>query len=341
MAGFLRTEGYLWTKNILSVIIAIGLIIIFVVECIVATKLLRNKNKKATIHRNHVRKEMLLILLPLFIYIGYFLSIFVTILDDFQLTNIPCIVWSQIGPVSWLIAKCILYLLLILRLHTVYFNTVFAYNTKLLWSIAIIVILQAIIMCYLTPTNTRVEISYHNGERICEAIVDIFILGGSVLIDMSVSFFTLYLFLRPLKKCLVFAQKHMEFDNEDNEVYALMIKLSSLTTVMVFTTFIVFLIVGLFDVISVATIDIMINAICIALFNNTYDVYFHKFCYGAIICTQKMTANCCCCQSNGGVDHLKIKRVYSGSSSTTPASPTSASPTSGTSSNVTSEPYEL
>lgn len=137
---------------------------------------------------------------------------FAGLIDDFELTDVPCLTWTRLGSTAWLISKCILYCLLILRLHTIYKETVYAYNPKLLLIVAIIIIMESLTMTVLIPATTTVSISYHNGIRICDGHIYILYLGIVVLVDFIVSILCLYLFLYPLN-ILLKTQRRYHFES--------------------------------------------------------------------------------------------------------------------------------
>ena len=263
------------------------LLIIFIIELFVTYQHL--KKVKYETSKNSKYADFLLFTLPLLTYFAYFMSQICAFIDDFELTNISCLVWTRFGVAFWIWAKCFLYLLLIFRLYTVYNGTAFAYHPALLWSMIIITITQALALSYFTPIHTTVKISYHNNVRLCDGIVDNFVLGIAVFIDTFISWFALYLFLKPLNSII------KESSNFDQDWYQFMVKTCSLTLVMVFSTFIFLVIVGIFDITSIGVIDHLINCICIAFFNKKYDLWFNKCCYATVIFTKCITVYCCCC----------------------------------------------
>eukprot|EP01083_Nonionella_stella_P285884 973076_1 len=232
---------------------------------------------------------------------------------------------------TWLINKCLLYLLLVLRLHTIYGGTEFAYSKQLL-SIVIFALIETAIMSVLLPSVTTVNIVYHKNVRICEGIIDLVILGIAILVDTFISFFTLYLFIKPFNILLYqhqnapgqvpsinnmtsnsktakstasevsksktnTATSGSNHSNNENSVafYDLTIKFSTLTVIMVLSTFITLVVIGAFDIQSVGVVDSLINCICIALFNKRYSKYFTRLCCGAISFAKAFAHYCCCC----------------------------------------------
>ncbi len=151
-------------------------------------------------------------------------------------------------------------------------------------------------------------------------------LAITVLVDIIVSFVTLYLFLKPLNILSLFIQdtertsgsispsgslptlanvpsksnsKIDKFKNGNNsinkEFYSLIIKMCTLTVVMVLTTIISLVMIGLFEIQSIATVDVLINCVSIALFNQIHAKYFKGLCCDDIIFVKLFARYCSCC----------------------------------------------
>eukprot|EP01084_Bolivina_argentea_P235632 396454_1 len=314
MTTFFETEAWFWTKGLMNMIVLTLVIIIFLVELHFASKTFKKMKSEGL----DTLKAISVMIIPLLIYISNAFIIFCALADDFQLTNIGCLIWSNIGYVLYGFSKCILYLLLILRLHIVYQSSAFAYNPKWLLLMSGIITVETLILCVMVPLNTSVKIVYHNDVRICEGLVDIIYLGIVVVFDFIVSFLTLYLFLRPLNVLLVDIETEPTSisstspassptslptsspragnkTKSDKKLYKVMIKFCTLTLMMVLSTMIIIIIIGLFDVQSIAVVDIAINCICITFFNQVYDKYFKRICCGGIMFVKVFANYCCCC----------------------------------------------
>ena len=341
--SFLETATWFWTKGIIAIVCIIIILIILSIDSCVYLKT----------YQHFKEKGKLLMILPIFIYIGNLITLSAVVMDDFQLLpSISCLTWTQIGMASYLITKCILYLLLIFRSHTIYKETIYAYNPKLLSFFAIIIIVYTVIISIFTALSISVEITYHNDIRICDGGPDILYVGIVVLVDLIVSILTLYLFLRPLNILLTQQRKfkqnlklqmvesntnqqtqseetandendeiecnspsptnevnndedHVNYrantdntdqsDDGEQEFEGLMIRVSTLTFVMILTTFVSLVLVGIFNATVIASIDACINCICVMMYNNQYQDIFDKLCCIGVSCTKICAHYCCCC----------------------------------------------
>eukprot|EP01084_Bolivina_argentea_P032011 59227_1 len=319
MASLFETEAWFWTKGILNMIVVTLVLIIFLVELYFGRKTFKKMKSDGL----DTTKAISLIIMPLVIYMSNVLIILCVLVDDFELTNIGCLIWTNIGLVIFLFNKCILYLLLILRLHIVYSGSAFAYNPKWLLLMSIILIVETLIVSVVAPLNSSVKIVYHNNVRICDGTIDIIVLGIISLVDFIVSFLTLYLFLKPLNILLAgdieneitsasstspvspasspnsspasSPRAHNEPRQTNKRFYKVIIKFGTLTVIMVLTTFMMLVMVGLLDLASMVVIDTLINCICVCLFNHVYDKYFKRICCGGIVFVKVFARYCCCC----------------------------------------------
>eukprot|EP01084_Bolivina_argentea_P032010 59226_1 len=296
MASLFETEAWFWTKGILNMIVVTLVLIIFLVELYFGRKTFKKMKSDGL----DTTKAISLIIMPLVIYMSNVLIILCVLVDDFELTNIGCLIWTNIGLVIFLFNKCILYLLLILRLHIVYSGSAFAYNPKWLLLMSIILIVETLIVSVVAPLNSSVKIVYHNNVRICDGTIDIIVLGiitGDIENEITSASSTSPVSpaSSPNSSPASSPRAHNEPRQTNKRFYKVIIKFGTLTVIMVLTTFMMLVMVGLLDLASMVVIDTLINCICVCLFNHVYDKYFKRICCGGIVFVKVFARYCCCC----------------------------------------------
>jgi len=338
-------------KNINHII---GLSIISIVFCLELRFAVRDARKLKRGDHN-IRIHVMLLVLPLCIYLGNMLSIVCGPMADWAPWTLDCLLWCQIAIVLWLTNKCLLYILLIMRLHMVYDNSTFAIAPRKLFLFALTVLLYTFVMAVVAPLVTKVTvIPFHDMEGvICEMNVSFLFLCIAATVDIAVSFLTLYLFIKPLhllqKKydanelsaaTSVQTSRHRELSTSrsnmstsnkalsdvadrsnsvvarprspssprdrasiaksrrsqqkkgDKSLYRVMVKYCTLTVMMVLSTCLILMVIGVFDTISVGTVDVTLNCICIAFFQQAYDAWFGRVCCGGILITKWVSRHC-------------------------------------------------
>eukprot|EP01083_Nonionella_stella_P274769 932890_1 len=192
--SFLHSKSWYYIKNINHII---GGTIITTILCIEVYSVIK-AFKSIDFYDENTKTQILKLVFPLCIYIGNICSIFCGPMSDFAPNTLSCLLWCQIAIVLWLTNKCLIYLLLIIRIHIIYDNTTFKYPANLLSLFCAIIIIETLIMATLAPLNTSVQIiefSDINGV-ICEMTVSFLFLGCATAFDMihrgSIKVFDLY-----------------------------------------------------------------------------------------------------------------------------------------------------
>eukprot|EP00483_Globobulimina_turgida_P004029 UN04037 len=179
---------------------------------------------------------------------------------------------------AFIMSKMFMYLIFIYRLHIVYTDSIFAYSTRRLFVFAVVVIIMSLFNLLLNHFTLVLNVVYENGNKTCFVAPQQYVLGFTIIFDLSVSVLCFYLFIKPL---MILNRGNM--DNNVGRIRKVLIKMLSLTFVAVFSTFLFFLLMGATGLTALIAVDIIINSVCIMFFNQSHHYYFKIVCCGTIV----------------------------------------------------------
>eukprot|EP01083_Nonionella_stella_P184947 673054_1 len=228
--------------------------------------------------------------LPLFMYIFYVMAGIISVTHRLGIGSFsdckPCGIKGSLFAAG----KVMMYLIFIYRLHAIYSNTAFEYNTKYLSIMAVFCVLYqflAGVANLLTVSSASVQIG---DETFCQCVYVMAIPGGILLADTIVSIVCCCAFIKPLKALQEL--KAQLGDSSDAELHRTVVKNMTLTSVAVITTMFVMIVIIALQLNGLAALDIIINSICIFLMNNEHDLWFKYLCCDGK-CGSKAVETCC------------------------------------------------
>ena len=238
----------------------------------------KRKRKKKAYHLTNI--------LPIISYIFYALVGSLTILDIANMFS--CYVGGMLPLTSYIMGKSFMYLLFIYRLHIIYAKSVFKYNQWILVALFISIILYGVgntIANAFTLEASSVDI---NGTRFCGITITFPVLAVGAVYDLSITAICCILFIRPLRTLT-------KMNKEANyKITKLVYKYTILTFVSVTTTFLIYIIIGITDLEAIGSIDIIINCLCMMMFNSYYHQMYKILCCCPINISNRMS----CCNKN-------------------------------------------
>ena len=261
----------LWVIETLSILIILGIeMYVYFVSIKMDSKNNDNKNKlKSQKNRNLVYH--LTNILPIISYMFYGLNGCFVILDIGNMFS--CYLGGVITLTAYMMGKSFMYLLFIYRLHVVYAKSVFKYNQWILVGLLISIVsfcVAIIIANAFTLEASSVDI---NGIRFCGVTIAFPVLAVGAVFDLSITTMCCILFIRPLRTLT-------KMNNKANyKITKLVYKYALLTFVSVTTTLVVIILIIITDLEAIGSIDIIINCLCLMMFND----YHHKKMFN-IIC---------------------------------------------------------
>eukprot|EP01084_Bolivina_argentea_P255143 429057_1 len=283
--------------------------LVLILHEIIENCMFHSRKQKKTKHKSTSQKTKLVLIIPLFMYISFFLAGLSAILDDMEWTSISCLTYSRLGIIAWFFGKCFMYQVFILRLDAAYRKSQYKYSDTFLIIFSTLIVLETIAFSIWIYIYTTTETVYYGNVRICTPHMSLIVLGLGLIIDQIVSFTTLILFLKPMTTLML---EMSTTNNKTQQNMKLLIhKYSTLTMVAVLTTFVHTIITGTFDIAVTAMIDMVINSLCVALLNGWNQTKFSKCCCLAVPIVSKL-ASCCqiCGPKMSNEDKKKIKNEF-------------------------------
>ena len=243
----------------------------------------KSKDQNKRKNKKHIRT--LLPIISYIFYIGVGIGGVLDVLNFFS----SCWVGGIVPVISYLLGKTFMYYLFIYRLYHIYSRSMFRYNIGVPIALALLSTIYCIGFIFgniFTVTSSSVPI---NGIRFCSISIPFEIIAGSAGFDLIMTATCCILFVRPLTKLSRMS------DNGSDKIRTLVVKYIVLTFMAVLTTSITMAFIAITDLESLASIDIVINSICMMLFNHK----FHKI-YKLLCCIPITISKCfcCCCHNN-------------------------------------------
>eukprot|EP01084_Bolivina_argentea_P194340 333435_1 len=311
---YAHQEWFWWIYVLISHITTFLLILLWIWQSINVFFDLCTQNRKCLQWRSlKPPKDRLYIMTTLCSYITICLYVFTSIciiMEQWRIFSNICDNIVIIGTDFYLTAKAMMYLAFILRLHTVYRHTHYAYNYKFLIIAAIIITIVNIMNCIFTAVSNGIDLIFYDNLPFalhCNAyypFIQYIIVGGADII-ISISF--LIAFVYPLNSI----QRMMSIRKSVNNLMYLGIKSLILTGIAAMSTLMFLLSLLLSSSLIFGTTDTLVNSICIILMTPYYNdtIYYKKVCCLWI----KIVSKCVADDS----DILTITKVSAGHKSTT------------------------
>eukprot|EP01084_Bolivina_argentea_P138187 243338_1 len=312
-----------------------GSIATFIISMVFMIELFRNintfkKNKMKRIHSYYFISQLL-------IYLCYIINGVSNIIVWFKLSE-HCAVFDLIVILSYVLSKLFLYEFFILRLHVIYSQSCFKYNSKILIFLAVFIAFYILLTVILIVTNYSVEPIPKNIITVCQEHIPFFIYLYAALLDQIVTFTAVYLFIKPLLYLIraetssnddsvemesVDSKSHSDSNTSNVKLirreYDTIVKVAALSFIASITTFLVLLFQVVFFSSNIPfAIDMLINAICVLLMNSVYSRLYGKICCLTNRLCQKCIICICCLQFQ--IKQNKIEANLSMSSINTPKS---------------------
>eukprot|EP01083_Nonionella_stella_P234352 825009_1 len=226
--------------------------------------------------------------LPLLMYTFYIMTGTLSIALKLRTESCSDYKLCGVGGTSFVLAKLMMYLIFIYRLHAIYSNTVFSYNTKYLSMMAVICVLYSLafgVVFFVTLSPESVQIG---GDTYCECDYDSMLVPSVfALADIIVCVICSCAFIKPLK-----ALQALTPESRDEELHRAVVKTMTLTSVAVISTIFIMFVVIVSKFTGLASFDVIINSICIFLMDKERALWFRYLCFDGK-CGAK-AVECCC-----------------------------------------------
>ena len=235
-----------------------------------------NRSASKASDAEHLSK--LVFILPILSYFFYTLTLLLGPLGILNL--ISCNIIAYLGPPFWIFSKMWMYLVFIYRLFLVYGQSIFKYNVKILIIMTITTIIYTFGAITLKILTVEPLLVYGiNNQIICTRIDKFFfanVIGA--IFDIIINTLCCYLFIRPLLKL-----KKFPVDDEDIiEISNIILKYVILSFIATLSTVLILIIMAVSKISVFVTVDIVINCICIMLFNKVHHYHYQRLCCGMI-----------------------------------------------------------
>ena len=188
-----------------------------------------------------------------------------------------------------MIAKQCMYLVLILRLHIVYNNTIFKYKERNLYFVAIVSCIYSIINATVGLLYTESEAGFYDNAPFamhCAGIYRVWYIIVVAVGDGAMCLWFLYSFLRPIRILIKNEQKSDSnyYDLLHIAVKAFTLTSCALASTLTFLTYLLFT-----DSLLLLGVEVNMNCICMSLMTPYYSdaVYYDKWCCLCINLTNK------------------------------------------------------
>eukprot|EP01084_Bolivina_argentea_P151475 264378_1 len=184
-----------------------------------------------------------------------------------------CGLFTNVAVIWWHCAKYSMYYIFLLRLKIAFDGSAYEYK-KILYGLTIFLAVSWIFAIFGAITEIYGEYIYVPSEDSywCQCHLALFGVVIAGVGDMLFSVFCLVLFIKPLFKILKSTQ------DDDTELENFVIKYFLLTFIAISSTAIWTVLAMLFQLGSLAGIDMCINGMCILLMDKSYKRYYALLC---------------------------------------------------------------
>eukprot|EP01083_Nonionella_stella_P031994 87566_1 len=228
--------------------------------------------------------------LPLLMYSFYVVTGIISTLFKLRIGSFSDCYPCGIQGIFFASGKLMLYLIFIYRLHAIYSDTAFQYNTKHLSIMAVITVFYTYcltIVNMLTVSSVSVQIG---GETYCDCVSVMLVPVVIFVADVTVMAVCCCAFIRPLKAL----QAHNS-ESRDVVLYRVVVKNMTLTCVSVITTLLIAIVIIGLKLNGLVGIDVIINSFCVFLMNSERDLWFKYLCFDGKCGSRAVE---CCCSTN-------------------------------------------
>eukprot|EP01084_Bolivina_argentea_P135980 239521_1 len=190
------------------------------------------------------------------------------------------------------IGKGSMFILFILRLHSIYSKSVYGYSINKLKICAFVVISVTLFLAIATVITVETEI-YHfelNGRKItfCDEFFPGWLVMIVILHEICVTLITLYAFIRPMKLMSKEVENAGTQPLKQLKQFQYAIKITVLTLIALLSSFFALGIVGATNAADIIFVDDCINIFCIILMTPYYKGWYKKIC----CCFDKCVIKC-------------------------------------------------
>lgn len=232
-------------------------------------------------------ESKILFIMPLLSYSFYEFGLIIGALYVFNIGAFNGCKYVHFTAISYGLGKLWMYHVFIFRIYIVYSDSLFAYNAKLLIIIFIIVTIWNLFNTIFSAF-TLYTYSYEIGHSIyCAATLPFPAAISIILLDIIFSILCCYLFVRPLLEL----RRTAGLNNHDGAMRQMVIKYMILTSVAIISTLCIVFIIAATTLSALISIDVVINCVCMMLFNKKYTHYYRILCCGPI----KLSGKISCC----------------------------------------------
>eukprot|EP01083_Nonionella_stella_P010339 29457_1 len=239
--------------------------------------------------KNTPKRKVRVLMLPILSYLFYFSAGVCALCEIHDI--IPCALTSIAGNILYGMGKIHMYFVFIYRLYIIYSTPCLAYDTKILFIMVICIIVFGLTLITVSVATISSKIIVINAKHsFCITVLSFVIVACTAANDLITICLCSYLFIRPL---LFIARQGNQMNNNNTKIYdidtlRIVSKYCTLSVVSVLSTVIVFAVIGTLNVTGIIMIDVVINCICMMLFNQQYDALYIKLCCGAICVVSKI-----------------------------------------------------
>eukprot|EP01084_Bolivina_argentea_P217400 369120_1 len=283
--SYVHNESYWWFFTLQSHFITFMLLLLVIWHstniasdfCTKDRRSVKFRGKKPKINKHYIALSMCAYLSIFW----YLMSLVVVETQQWKIFSDYCHLILVTSSDFYFIAKEFMYLTFILRLHTVYHETQFAYKKIHLISIAVVSVILCILNCLTGIFYIQVERIYYDNLSFathCPSYYPMAQVLFTGICDAIMSAFLLILFIIPLRS-MVLIQKGPNIQTVYNLLY-LAIKSMILTSVAILSTVIFLTSLLIFNSLMLGFSDMFLNSICIVLMTPYYDddKYYKKLC---------------------------------------------------------------
>lgn len=188
------------------------------------------------------------------------------------------------------LAKCSMYILVLIRLHFLYNKSIYAINKLSLQICGILVIIiyvsLSIWACFITRVYTFNYVIFGKSITSCHRSYETTYLTVSLCLDVIEAIIVLIVFPLPLIKIINSLNQNYPKESVQNnkDLKYPVIKFSILTIICCMTTLIAHIICIPFATDIVFAIDITLNCLCVMLMTPYHQILYQKLCCGLIRC---------------------------------------------------------
>eukprot|EP01084_Bolivina_argentea_P026454 49204_1 len=241
-----------------------------------------HSHAQSTTTSTNVQVDGLMLLMPILSYLFYWLQAIFAMMYTLNVLFEGCKFGGILSSICFAGGRLMVYTVLIYRIYTIYNDSTFAYNTKILIAVFIVLFVWTLINVIVNAfTGTEFK-QVINDTVYCGLEITLPIIVSRLLLDFVSNVFCCYLFVRPLLKLSKINHGDESSKTNNQWIHAVIMKSAILTFVIVISTWIISIIIGVTKLTHFWAIDVIINCICIMFLKKQYHHYYTIICCGAI-----------------------------------------------------------